>query len=178
MGDLQAYLSTPCWVFISFWPKQHDPVSHPPYSPDLVLNDFFVSPDEKSPQREMFCQCRRSKTKNNGSKNMASKSRSKLFWAVKKYLDRCIVSNGESFEDDWSFFFLSIFQLFYCCSVTVVCIFFPLLCPTPDKPSSLPVTEVLTCKNTQFFINKFWGFCRGPTSCMYICIFYIYIVQK
>ena len=33
---------------------------------------------------------------------------------------------------------LYIFKLFYCCSVTVVCIFFPSLDPTPAKPTSLP----------------------------------------
>ena len=31
-----------------------------------------------------------------------------------------------------------IFKLFYCCSITVVCIFSPLLYPTPTKPTSLP----------------------------------------
>ena len=36
------------------------PMLHPPYSPDLTLSDFFfVSLDEKIPQREMLCQCGR-----------------------------------------------------------------------------------------------------------------------
>ena len=30
------------------------------------------------------------------------------------------------------------FSFFYCCSITVVCIFSPLLHPTPAKPTSLP----------------------------------------
>ena len=37
-----------------------------------------------------------------------------------------------------SFLFFSIFQLFYCCSIIVVCIFSPPLYPTPAKPTSLP----------------------------------------
>ena len=39
------------------------------------------------------------------------------------------------------FFFSSFFyflKLFYCCSITVVCIFSPHLSPTPAKPTSLP----------------------------------------
>ena len=34
--------------------------------------------------------------------------------------------------------FCLIFKLFYCCSITVVCIFSLPLYPTPDKPTSLP----------------------------------------
>ena len=34
--------------------------------------------------------------------------------------------------------FLLNFKLFYCCSITVVCIFSPPLYPTPAKPTSLP----------------------------------------
>ena len=34
--------------------------------------------------------------------------------------------------------FFPIFKLFYCCSITVVCIFSPPLYPTPAKPTSLP----------------------------------------
>ena len=44
------------------------PLSHPPYSPDLILsNMFFVPLDEKSPQREIFCQCGKTETKNSRS---------------------------------------------------------------------------------------------------------------
>ena len=35
-------------------------------------------------------------------------------------------------------FFLSIFKLFYCCSITVVCIFSPPFYPTPANPMFLP----------------------------------------
>ena len=34
--------------------------------------------------------------------------------------------------------FFSIFKLFYCCSIMVVCIFSPPLYPTPAQPTSLP----------------------------------------
>ena len=41
---------------------------HPLYSPNLVPGDyFFVSLDEKSPQRETFCICGRGETKNGRS---------------------------------------------------------------------------------------------------------------
>ena len=36
------------------------------------------------------------------------------------------------------FSFFPIFKLFYCCSITVVCIFSPPFYPTPAKPTSLP----------------------------------------
>ena len=54
-----------------------NPVPHPPYLPDLAPTEFFlwvgwvggwvVSWDEKSPQRETFCQCARAETKNGRS---------------------------------------------------------------------------------------------------------------
>ena len=53
---------------------------HPPHSPDLTLRNFsFVSPDEKSPQRETFCPCGRGETKKKaealkGSKSTTSKT--------------------------------------------------------------------------------------------------------
>ena len=103
MGDFPAHLPIP-WVFSSIWPKPsmiHMP--HPPYSQDLTLsNFFFVSLDEKSPQREMFCQCGRGETKNGRStKRHQNRRIQNLFWAVKS-LDRCSESNGEYFEGDWS----------------------------------------------------------------------------
>ena len=36
------------------------------------------------------------------------------------------------------YFFSFLFKLFYCCSITVVCIFPPPLYPAPAKPTSLP----------------------------------------
>ena len=39
------------------------PMPHSPYSPKLALSDIFrVSPDEKSPEMEMFCQGGRGET--------------------------------------------------------------------------------------------------------------------
>ena len=57
-----------------------------PYSPFLILIDFsFVSPDEQSPQREMFCRCGRGETQSCRSTKKASKSVSpKLFEQWKK----------------------------------------------------------------------------------------------
>ena len=65
MGDLRAHLPTLRWVFASFWQKNcTTPVPHLPYSPVLLQSDFFfVSLDEKSPQRKTFCLCGRAETK-------------------------------------------------------------------------------------------------------------------
>ena len=37
-----------------------------------------------------------------------------------------------------TFYFTLLFKLFYCCSITVVCIFSPPFPPNPGKPTSLP----------------------------------------
>ena len=64
---------------------------------------FFVFPDEKSPWRETFCRWGRGETK-----NVRSTKRHQNWWVQnwfeqwKKSLDRCITSNGEYFEGDWS----------------------------------------------------------------------------
>ena len=53
----------------------------------------------------------------------------------------CLLLKDRAWKSGAIFFFLffsSIFQLFYCCSITVVCIFSPPLYPTPAKPISLP----------------------------------------
>ena len=48
--------------------KRHGLMPHTPYSPNVSLSDFFfVSPSEKSPQRETFCPCGISETKNSRS---------------------------------------------------------------------------------------------------------------
>ena len=51
------------------------PLPHPPYSSNLTSSDIFcfVSPDENSPQREMFCQCGR-REKKNGRSTKSSKT--------------------------------------------------------------------------------------------------------
>ena len=64
---------------------------------------LFVSPDEKSPQREMFCQCGRGEQKNGRSTTRhQNRQVQKLFWVVEKHLNRWSVSNEEHFEGDWS----------------------------------------------------------------------------
>ena len=67
MGDLWVHLPMLCWVF-TFFPKAWlmCPTIHiHPILPWVTF--FFVSPDEKSPQSEMFCQCGRDGTKNSRS---------------------------------------------------------------------------------------------------------------
>ena len=60
MGDLQARQPTSIHTVPSvqqFLTKNGmTPMPHPPYSPNLRPKQLFFShPDEKSPQREMFC---------------------------------------------------------------------------------------------------------------------------
>ena len=64
MGDLWAYLPTLCWVLSSFWHKTAGPCAPPFLFIWSHSEQLFFFPDEKSPQREMFCQCRRGETKN------------------------------------------------------------------------------------------------------------------
>ena len=60
MGDLCTHLTEYSAIFDQ--KNGVTPMPHPPY---LTQSTFFVvSPDEKSPQKEMFCQCRRDETKN------------------------------------------------------------------------------------------------------------------
>ena len=67
MGDLQLHLSTPRCVQQLSTKRGMTPMPHVLYLPDLAPSDLFVFPDEKSPQREVFCQCERSETKNGRS---------------------------------------------------------------------------------------------------------------
>ena len=64
LGDLPAHLPVAPECSAVFEPKLHDPHAPPSlftgYYPEQF---FFVSPDEKSPQREKFCQCGRGETK-------------------------------------------------------------------------------------------------------------------
>ena len=50
------------------------------------------------------------------------------------------------------FFFLPIFQLFYCCSITIVCIFSPPLYPTPNPPPSPASTLPLGFVHVSFIV--------------------------
>ena len=54
-------------------------------------------------KRKCFCRCGRRETKNGRSINRhQNRWAHRLFGAVEKRLDRCIASNGEYFEGDWS----------------------------------------------------------------------------
>ena len=60
-------------------------MSQPPYSPDLALSDFFfVSPDEKSPQRETSCDVEEVKQKTAEALKAIKIDKFKNFWAVEK----------------------------------------------------------------------------------------------
>ena len=72
------------------------PMPHILYSPGSHPY-FFVSPDEKSPQMETFCQCGRSETKNSRStKRHQNRGVQKLLSSGKNV--SIGISNGEYFE--------------------------------------------------------------------------------
>ena len=78
-------MSTPAYTMASvqlfFTQNSMTPISYPPYSPDIALNDFFIiSLDEKYPQRETFCPCGGGETKNSrGTKRHQNPRVHKLF---------------------------------------------------------------------------------------------------
>ena len=76
MGDLCTHLTEYSAIFDQ--KNGVTPMPHPPY---LTQSTFFVvSPDEKSPQKEMFCQCRRDETKNSrNTKRHQNRQVQKLF---------------------------------------------------------------------------------------------------
>ena len=100
MGDLPAHLPTPHWVCSSFWPKTEWPL----YStlPIHLSDFFFVSLDEKIPQREMLCQCGRGEKNGKSTKRYQNQWVQKLCWALENCLHGCIAANGEYFEGVWS----------------------------------------------------------------------------
>ena len=62
MGYLQVHTALSVPQFLT--QNSMTPMPHPLYSSHLTTSDFFfVSPGEKSPQRETFCQCGRDETK-------------------------------------------------------------------------------------------------------------------
>ena len=64
---------------------------------------LFVSLDEKSLQRETFCQCGRGETKiAEALKGFKINKYKNCFEQWKKHFSRCTESNGEYFEGDWS----------------------------------------------------------------------------
>ena len=80
------------------------PMPHPPYSSNLTrVTFFFVSLDEKSPQRETFCRCGTGESKNGRStKRHQNWWAQKLFWAVEKMSQQVYCIKWRVFEGDWS----------------------------------------------------------------------------
>ena len=78
------------------------PMLHPPYSPHLAPSDFFfVSPYEKSAQREMFADVKEVKHKTaEALKGIKIDKFKNSFEQWEKHRYQCIVSNGEYFEGD------------------------------------------------------------------------------
>ena len=78
------------------------PMPHPPYSPNLTLIDFlFVFPDEKVLRGKHFANVQQVKQKlAEALKGIKIDVFKNCFEQWKKCLNRCIVSNGEYFEDD------------------------------------------------------------------------------
>ena len=68
-----------------------------PIYPILSQVNFFCFPTENSPQREKFCPCRRSETKNSRStKRHPDQQVEKLFWAVEKNISMGVLHQMES----------------------------------------------------------------------------------
>ena len=79
------------------------PMPHPPYSPNLALNDFsFVSLLKKVFKAlETFCQCEQVKPKPaEALKGIKINEFKNCFEQWKKHLDRCIASKEEYSEGD------------------------------------------------------------------------------
>ena len=57
---------------------------------------------------------------------------------TKRFTARCVIIVKILKAEGKEKIFFLIFKLFYCCSITVVCIFSPPVYPTPAKPTSLP----------------------------------------
>ena len=94
MGDLQAHLPTLCWVFSIFWPKS------PPY---LAPSDSLCFPTWKRSSKENVLQCGRGETHTaEALKRIRNNKFKNCFEQWKKCLHRCIASNGEYSEGDWS----------------------------------------------------------------------------
>ena len=83
-------ISTECLAV--FDQKQHGPLAHLPYSPNLNHSDFlFVSPDEKILKGKSFAIVEEVKQKKSETlKGIKSDAFKNCFEQLKKYLDRCI----------------------------------------------------------------------------------------
>ena len=106
MGDLQAHLPTQHWLVSSFWPKKGmTPIPHPPYSPDLTSGDyFFLCPRWKKSSKGNILPMRKrwNKKKAEALKGTQIDEFKNCFEQWEKGLSKCIASNGECFEGDWS----------------------------------------------------------------------------
>ena len=87
VGDLWVHLPTLHWVFSSIWQKNwHDPHAPPSlFTWSHPRATFFVSLDEKSPQKDMFWRGGRGEIKSGKStKRHQNWQVQKLFWAVER----------------------------------------------------------------------------------------------
>ena len=77
---------------------------HPPYVPDLLRETFFLFPRMKKVRKEKhFPDVWEEKQKTAETlKGIKTDKLKNCFEQWKKGLDRCIASNGEYFEGDWS----------------------------------------------------------------------------
>ena len=99
MGDLRAHLPTASWVFSSFWLK----MAWPPCSTlPIHLRDFILFPRMKKVLKgKCFADVEEMKQEMaEALKGIKIKEFKNWFEQWKKCLSRCIVSNGEYFEDD------------------------------------------------------------------------------
>ena len=107
MCDLRAHLSIPHWVFSNFWPKTAWPsCTTLPIHPTLAQSNFFVC---LFPQMKKFLKGKHfadvedvKQQVAEGLKGIKIDKFKNCFEQWKKCLHRCIASNGEYFEGDWS----------------------------------------------------------------------------
>ena len=97
-------LPTPCWVknWIQQFLTKNDmtPVPHPPYSPNISPKwHFLFSKMNKVLKGKPFANWKEVKQKTaKAVKGIKINTLKNCFEQWKKYLDRCIASNGEYFE--------------------------------------------------------------------------------
>ena len=104
MSDLWAYLPTPRWVFSSFGQNNITLVPNHPYSPNPTLSNYSLFPQMKKVLKgKHFANVEEVKQKmTEALKGIKIDKFKNCFEQWKKRLNRCIASNGEYFESDWS----------------------------------------------------------------------------
>ena len=102
MGDLRVHLSILLSVQQFLTKNGMNPMLHPPYSPSLTLNDFFLFPQMKKVFKgKHFADVKDVKQKTAESlKHIKVNEFKNCFGQWKKYLNRCSASDGEYFEGD------------------------------------------------------------------------------